>query len=131
MFKKLFKLALSAAILWTAGSVVYFLAAEGQARALMLPVLGEKYSVSITHFDDYFLQKPARSGFITVTDKQNNKRQAKVPFSATGRFYPQEIATGSLMPLLTITDRATVDKIGKKSLHQRARDGINADILND
>ncbi|QQL46158.1 hypothetical protein [Sulfuriroseicoccus oceanibius] len=131
MFKKLFKLSLVAAILWTIGSVVYYLAAESKARALMLPVLGEKYSVAITPFDDYFLQKPSRAGFITVTDKQNNLRQAKVSYSALGRFYPQDIAHGSLMPLLSVVDRATVDKIGRRTVQQRARDGISTDILND
>ena len=131
MFKKLFKLTFVAAILWGIGSVVYFLGAEGKARTLLHPALGEKFSISITPFDDLFLQSESRHGSITITDKQNERRQVTIPFTAEGRFYPTSISHGSLSSLLTVTDKSTIDKIGKKTSHQKARDGISENVLKD
>lgn len=131
MFKKLFRLCIVAAILWSIGTLVYYLAAESKARSLMTPALGEKFTITITPFDDFFLQSDSRTGSITVTDKNSELRQVKIPYTTSGRFYPTEISHGSLAPLLNIADKKSVDKIGEKTTHQKLRDGITEDVLKD
>lgn len=131
MIKKLFRIALILVVLWAIGTLVYFLAAESKVRTMLNPALGKGYEIKLELFDDLFLEAESRRSVVTITDKQSELRQVSIPITASGRFFPSEINLGNLTPLHNIADKETIDQIGKKSAHQRARDGISDAVLDD
>ena len=130
MIKKIVRLLLLALVLWFAGGVIYYMAAEQKLQEQLTPALGSDYSVKLELFDDWFLQNETRTARVTITAKTGAPRSASTTVVVGGRIFPNTVNlgnTGSLRRLIG----DLVDLIGTESRAERARHGIDESIIED
>jgi len=128
MIKKIIRLLLLALVLWFAGGVVYYMAAEQKVQEQLMPAFGKDYSVKLELFDDWFLQNDSRTARVTIAAKSSAQRSAWTTVIVSGRFFPDAVNLGNTAPLRTLVGDH-VDEIGLKSNVERSRQGLDELIL--
>lgn len=128
MIKKIIRLLLFALILWFAGGVLYYMAAEQKVQEQLMPAFGNDYSVKLELFDDWFLQHDTRTARVTVAAKSGPQRSAWTTVTVGGRFFPDTVNLGNTEPLRTLVGDQ-VDEIGIETRAERARHGIDESIM--
>ncbi len=130
MIKKIIRLLLCALVLWFAGGVLYYLAAEQKVQKQLTPAFGPDYSVKLGLFNDWFLQNDSRTARVTVATKTGKQRSAWTIVIVGGRFFPDTVNLGNTEPLRSLVGDQ-VDKIGSENRAQRSRHGIDESIMNE
>lgn len=130
MIKKIVRLLLFALVLWFAGSVLYYIAAEQKVQKQLTPAFGPDYSVKLELFDDWFLQDDSRTARVTVAAKTGDQRSAWTTVIVGGRFFPDTVNLGNTDSLRSVVGDL-VDKIGVETRAERSRHGIDESIMDE
>ncbi len=130
MIKKIVRLLLFALVLWFAGGVIYYMAAEQKVQKQLVPAFGADYSVKLELFDDWFLQADSRRARVTVAAKTGKQRSAWTTVVVGGRLFPDTVNLGDIQSLRSVVGDL-VDMVGKESRAERSRHGIDESIMEE